>query len=383
MDAGPDRHQFVCDACGTTVDHGNGPGPGRCAECDGWMRPRDILAASLASEPPSDGESPGRLTRLDPTRIDPLGLGAGATPLVDCPSLGAGLGVDRVSVKDEGQNPTGSVAARGAGIAVHGLAPHVERVRHHATGHDAVAIAAAAARAGIGSTAFVPSRAPFTHKAMVNVHGGEMQVIQGTSADAADACRDATGSGHALSAFSTPYRAIGQATLLAEVMNAGSPDAIVCPVGTGLGFVSLTLAATSLAERGVEPPTVHGVQAAGCDPLVRALDRDASTIEAVEAPDTVVGDLAVAGPDDALLRAGERSEGTAVSVADDDILAASGRIAAGIGVGVGLAGAAAAAGADRLARSGNFAAEDHVVLVNPTAPTPDADVLRSHLMRAG
>lgn len=347
------------------------------------MRPRDILATTLASESPTDGESPGHLAGLDRSRSDPLGLGAGATPLVDCPSLATELDIERVAVKDEGQNPTGTVAARGAGVAVEAIADQVGRVRHPATGHDAVAIAAAAARAGLDSTAFVPARAPFAHKAMVNVHGGDMQVIQGSFEDAVGACGDATGSGHPVGAFATPYRAIGHATLLGELVESESPDAIVCPIGTGLGFVSLTLAAESLAERGVEPPVLHGVQPAGCDPLVRAVDRGADTIEAAEAPDTVVGTLAVPAPDDAVLRAARRSAGEVVSVPDDDILAAGGRIASGTGVGLGLAGAAAAAGADRLAESGAIAADEHVALLNPTAPTPEADVLRSHLMRAG
>jgi len=45
-------------------------------------------------------------------------LGEGWTPLVDAPRTAGRLGVKRVRVKDEGQNPTGSFKARGLCLAV-------------------------------------------------------------------------------------------------------------------------------------------------------------------------------------------------------------------------------------------------------------------------
>src|SRR5690606_2983662 len=41
-----------------------------------------------------------------------LTLGEGATPLLDSPRLAAALGVERLWIKDEGQNPTASFKAR-------------------------------------------------------------------------------------------------------------------------------------------------------------------------------------------------------------------------------------------------------------------------------
>src|SRR4051794_13964397 len=47
-----------------------------------------------------------------------LTLGEGFTPLLHVPRLAAELGVDKLWLKDEGQNPTGSFKARGLVMAV-------------------------------------------------------------------------------------------------------------------------------------------------------------------------------------------------------------------------------------------------------------------------
>src|SRR5262245_27785108 len=49
---------------------------------------------------------------------EPVTLGEGMTPLIHARHLGAELGLDRLFVKEEGQNPTGSFKARGISAAV-------------------------------------------------------------------------------------------------------------------------------------------------------------------------------------------------------------------------------------------------------------------------
>ena len=51
-------------------------------------------------------------------RARPVTLGEGMTPLVQTRRLGAHLGLDKLYVKDEGQNPTASFKARGLSVAV-------------------------------------------------------------------------------------------------------------------------------------------------------------------------------------------------------------------------------------------------------------------------
>src|SRR5262249_57412845 len=47
-----------------------------------------------------------------------VSLGEQTTPLLDCPRLGARIGVRRLWLKDESQLPTGSFKARGMAVAV-------------------------------------------------------------------------------------------------------------------------------------------------------------------------------------------------------------------------------------------------------------------------
>ena len=48
----------------------------------------------------------------------PVTLGEGMTPLIHARHLGAELGLERLFVKEEGQNPTNSFKARGISAAV-------------------------------------------------------------------------------------------------------------------------------------------------------------------------------------------------------------------------------------------------------------------------
>jgi threonine synthase len=48
-----------------------------------------------------------------------LTLGEGGTPLLRSRRIGPAIGLDRLLLKDETQNPTGSFKARGMAVAVH------------------------------------------------------------------------------------------------------------------------------------------------------------------------------------------------------------------------------------------------------------------------
>src|SRR6266436_1405517 len=77
----------------------------------GALRPTDLNA-----RPPSLW----RYRELLPLPLnrEPVTLGEGMTPLLPCPRLGAQLGLERLSIKDESQLPTGSFKSRGMTVAV-------------------------------------------------------------------------------------------------------------------------------------------------------------------------------------------------------------------------------------------------------------------------
>jgi len=398
MDAADGLHRG-CAACGWA---GETASP-RCPECGGQLAV-EYDAGGLQREAVTLGpgaESMWAASGLLPAlEGEPISMGEGATPLVECPRIASDLEAGIVHCKDEGQNPTGTIADRACSVVVSAVAAEgAADVALPTTGADGVAAAAYAARAGLDAHVFVPTRCSHTTKAMINVHGGDMTVVEGRLPDAeaafAAAVRDREADADAahwapIAPANAPLRTAGFATVLPELVAAGdgdAPDHVVVPTGHGEVLAGLLAAGRSLVELGVLDglPALHAVQPEGCAPIVQAAEEGVRAVTPWETPDTICGALEVPEPAAGAhaLAAVRESGGRAVSVDDEAILASACRLAAGEGLELGIAGGAAAAGAWELSEAGAFGAEDTVVLLNTGAGSLDSDVLRSHLMRAG
>ncbi|WP_436923897.1 pyridoxal-phosphate dependent enzyme [Halosimplex amylolyticum] len=397
MDTSTSLDGLACVDCGASHDPADAPR--HCPDCGGILRPTydheavDVTRESLADER-FDGVA--RFADLLPFPADSLvTLDEGTTPLIPCPDFADDLGVGAVYVKDEGANPTGVTEDRGAGLAVTAAREHgATKVALPTTGDAGQSVAAYAARAGIDSEAFVPTRSTFVAKAMTNVHGGDMSVVEGRYPDAVEAFEtamadDGNADWHSLAAFDSPYRHEGAKTLLFEVVEQldwDVPDAVVHPTGHGLGVVGSHLAADQLRETGLvdEAPALHVAQPEDCAPVVAADDAGDDDTEPWERPDTLVGSLEVPDPAGGALAldAVRDTGGWAVGASDDDALEAAERLNKE-GVEVSATGGVGAAAAQELAAGGHLDSDDVVVLVNPVAGNKENDVLRSHLMRKG
>ena len=262
------------------------------------------------------------------------------------------------------------------------------------TGDAGQSAAAYAARADLDSEAFVPTRSTFVAKAMTNVHGGDMSVVEGRYPDAVDAFEgamsdDDNADWHSLAPFDTPYRHEGAKTLLFEVLEQldwAVPDAVVHPTGHGLGVVGSHLATDQMQEAGLvdDAPALHVAQPEHCAPVVAADDAGDDNTEVWERPDTLIGALEVPDPAGGALAldAVRDTGGWAVGASDDDALEAAVQLNAE-GIEASATGGVGAAAARELAADGHLGSDDTVVLVNPVAGTKENDVLRSHLMRKG
>jgi threonine synthase len=342
---------------------------------------------------PTDPDSMWDYDVLLPVAADrAVSANEGATPLLDAAGLAADLGVASVHLKDEGRNPTGSVLDRGLSAAVTmAQAGEAELLALAAPGDAGQAAAAYAGRIETDLYAYLPSRAPFPNKAMVNVHGADMRVIGGRYPDALDALEsDLQRDWYSLGAFTTPYRHDAYRTLAYEVAGANdwtAPDAVVVAVGTGETLVGVARGFRDLHELGLTSrvPRCYAVQPEGCAPIVEAHDAGADGVTPVEHPDTICGELEIPDPAggspalDALADTG----GGAIAVADEDLLESAVALTQRLGTEVGATGGAAAAGAWALADRGDLAADDSVLVVNADAGVKTADVLRSHLMGQG
>lgn len=386
---------LVCTDCGERFDAETATHD--CLDCGGILDPSyDLDAVDISREDlesrPFDG-----LWRYEELLPFPRNAAAtmdeGTTPLVECPALADELGVARVVVKDEGRNPTGSFKDRGHALAVSAASQHgASDIALASAGNAGQSAAAYAARAGLDSHVFVPSRASFVNKAMINVHGGDMTVVGGRFADAAAACSDALESHewYSTNSFSTPYRHDGKKTMLYEIVEQLDwevPDRIVYPTGGGVGLVGMHKGAKEFRKLGLtdDIPAMYAAQSSGCAPVVEAWEDGEERHDAWETPDTICGGIEIPDPGASplILDALRESEGGAVATPDDDILDSAVTVAQHTGIEMGATCAAAASGAWKLADEGEFESDDIVVLLNTATANKEDDILRSHLMGKG
>ena len=387
---------LTCVDCGETFDAVETTH--RCPDCDGILDPEyDYDEIDLTREDLEDRpfESMWRYEELLPfPRSTAVSMDEGATQLVECPNLAEELGVGRVLLKDEGRNPTGTFKDRGQTAAVTAAAQHgATDVALNSAGNAGQSASAYAARAGLNSHVFLPSRAGFTNKAMVNVHGGDMTIVEGRIGDAGGAYADAMedhDDWYSVKTFVTPYRHEGKKTMLYEIVEQNDwevPDAIVYPTGGGVGLVGMHKGAEEFRDLGLidEVPSMYAAQSSGCAPIVEAWEAGEEVHEVWETPDTICGGIEIPDPGASplVLDALEESDGGAVATSDDDILDSAAAVAQQEGLEMGATCAAAASGAWELARRGEFDEDDTVVLLNTGAGNKDDDVLRSHLMSKG
>ncbi|WP_435069927.1 pyridoxal-phosphate dependent enzyme [Haloplanus sp. C73] len=375
-----------CTATGERYD------PGHVGRSDADAPLDPVYDLDAVDSLPTDPDSMWDYDALLPVPAErAVSAGEGATPLLDADELAADLGVEAVCLKDEGRNPTGSILDRGLSVAatmaqVHGA----DLLALAAPGDAGQSAAAYAGRMDADCYAYLPSRAPFPNKAMVNVHGADMRVIGGRYPDALDALEsDLQREWYSLQAFTTPYRHDGAKTLAYEVAAARdwtAPDAAVVAVGTGETLVGVARGFRDLVELGLTErmPRCYAVQPEGCAPVVDAHE-EGTAVSAVEYPDTICGELEIPDPPggEMALDAIESTGGDAVAVSDDDLLESAVALTQRLGTEVGAVGGAAAAGAWALAERDALSDDDTVLLLNADAGVKTADVLRSHLMGQG
>jgi threonine synthase len=334
-------------------------------------------------------DAPHSLWRYGPVLpiADSTDVGAGWSPLIAQPGLAADAAVDSLWIKDEGQNPTGSVHDRAMAMVV-GAAriAGAELCALAAAGAAAESAAAYCGLHGRRMYAFVPSRAPFSAKAMVNVHGAQMRVIGGRLDAAVTALDEQLQSPyHPVGAGRTPFHHDGLRTIAYEIIEQlpAPPTAIVVPVGSGALLMGLIRGLELLVDVGELPelPTICAVQPSGCAPIATAV-RAGRELEPWATPDTIVGELE--DPDPILgavaTTALDRIGGTACLVGDDDALEASVTAAQEAVLPLSPAGGAALAAVSMLSNEGDLGPDDRVVVINPTAAAKTPDLLRCHLM---
>ena len=308
-----------------------------------------------------------------------VSLGEGWTPLLSAPRLGAQLGLrGGLYVKDESQNPTQSFKARGMAAAVSmALELGARKLAVPSAGNAAGALAAYAARAGLEAHIFMPKDTPRANVIECEQTGAHVTLMDGliTDCGAEVAKRKETEGWFDVSTLKEPYRVEGKKTLgyeLAEQLSWQLPDVVIYPTGGGTGLIGMWKAFDEMESMGwidEKRPRMVTVQAAGCAPIVRAFSEGKRSADEFPNAATVASGLRVprAIGDFLILDALRASHGTAVSVTDEELIAATSEIGAATGLFVAPEGAACLPALKKLVATGEVGADEQVVLFNTGA----------------
>jgi len=305
---------------------------------------------------------------------DAISLGEGWTPLLRAPRLARAVGLRRLAVKDEGRNPSGTFKDRGAAVAVSRYAElGVKTVAHNSSGNAGGSWSLYAARAGMTCVNILPTDAQPASRQhcrasaqptflLENWHDGGRLV--------AEACEK--NGWLNICTLREPYRLEGKKTIgfeIAEQLGWRMPDAIVYPMGGGLGAIAIYKGLEELLELGwIEGklPRLYITQYAGCAPLVKAWDEGRSECEPWGRIDIPPGGLKSPNPPGgrAVLELISKHGGGAVAVTSEDALTAVDEMTREEGVFPCPESATTLSGLRIAVARGWIGAEDEVVLVS-------------------
>jgi threonine synthase len=353
----------------------------------------DLAKAKTAFDPSSLSRRVSSLWRyreLLPLQDDAnlVSLGEGFTPLLPAQNLGGELGLRRLWIKDEGQNPTGSFKDRGLSMAISRAKElGVKKAAIPSAGNAGGSFAAYAARAGIEAHVFMPRDTPQANQIEVEQYGAKLTLIDGLINDCGRIVgeKKTTEGWFDVSTLKEPYRVEGKKTMgyeIAEQLNWRLPDVIIYPTGGGTGLIGMWKAFAELEELGWiggARPRMVSVQARGCAPIVKALEENKPTAEPWQNARTVASGLRVpqAVADFLILESIRASRGTALSVGDDEMLAEIPLVGKSEGIFFCPEGAACVAALRHLVASGWIQSGDEVLIFNTASGLKYLDVIKS------
>jgi threonine synthase len=358
-----------------------------CPQCGGNLDIRydyQAVATQIGDHFP-DGVDLFRFSALLPLQqLRPdFPLKVGGTPLYHARRLGERAGLSSLYLKDDTLNPSASLKDRASAIAI-GRAMDIgaKVISIASTGNAGSSLACLAAACGLKAVVFVPAAAPPAKLTQMLAFGAQVLAVRGNYDDAYDLCLTASNEFGWFNR-STGYNAFtreGKKTCSYEIwqdLGRQVPDRVVVPTGDGNIISAIWKGWCDLYEVGLidRLPKIDCVQSVSSPAISQAIrgirkagrtDVDWSTLEIQPVNASTVADsIAVDQPRDGLaaVKAVIASGGEAVTVADEEILAAISEMARLSGVFPEPAAAAPWAGIKQMAGTGQIDADEHVVCV--------------------
>jgi len=315
-----------------------------------------------------------------------VSLGEGGTSLHRSIRLAESLGLKRLHVKNEGENPTGSFKDRGMTVGVSkAVEIGAEKVVCASTGNTSASLAAYAAKAGLECIVLIPSQKVALGKlAQAVIYGARVLQIEGGFDDALRAVVELAQSKTSFYLLNSinPYRLEGQKTLAYEVwdqLGGRVPDTIIVPVGNAGNISAIWKGFQELNQLGLisNLPKMIGIQAEGASPIAEAFRRGLSKIDPSPNPETVATAIRIGSPASwkKALNAVRGSKGLMETVSDREILEAQKLLARLEGIFVEPASASSIAGLKKLVEVESVSREEEVVCVTTGHGLKDPEVV--------
>jgi threonine synthase len=353
---------------------------------------RDLLGlfdARRASRNPLDRSGVWRFRELilPGAAREVVTRGEGNTWLYDAPTIAERVGLERLQLKHEGENPTASFKDRGMTVAI-SVARRLglNRVACASTGNTSASMAGYAALAGMEALVFVPDgEIAYGKLSQALAYGGRTLQLAGDFDDAMRLVEQVCASeGIYLVNSINPFRIEGQKAIgfeLLQDLDWEVPDWIVLPGGnlgnnTAIAKGLIELKSMGLIDR---LPRIAVIQAAGANPLYTAWSTG-EPIQAVKAQ-TLASAIKIGDPVSwrKSLRGLAATNGVVTQVTDQQILDAKAWVDAA-GIGAEPASCATVAGVKRLVEEGVISSSDRVcgILTGHMLKDPDT-VVNYHL----
>jgi threonine synthase len=347
-----------------------------CDRCLGPLEPTyDYSAISLTrDEIERRPKNLWRYRELLPITGEPrTGFHSGFTPLVRCSRLAERLGVRELYIKDDSVNhPTLSYKDRVVSVAAtRAVELGFEVLACASTGNLANSVSAHAARLGLECCVFIPDNLEAGKLLGSAIFGPTILAIAGNYDDVNRLCTqvaDRYGWGF-VNINLRSYYAEGAKTMgfeIVEQLGWRYPDHLVSPVAGGTLLPRIARGLRELKQIGLvsgELPKIHAAQAAGCAPVVNALESGAEHPDLVK-PNTIAKSIAIGNPADGyqVLQTVRATGGSGSAVSDEHIVEAIRLLAETEGIFTEPAGGTTLGGTIDLIRRGLIGRDQSVVV---------------------
>ncbi len=291
---------------------------------------REVTTETIARGPASLWRYAPLLPVANPQQA--ISLNEGWTPLMQAPRIAHKLGMKKLVIKDEGRNPSGTFKDRGASVAISRYVElGVKTVAHNSSGNAGGSWSLYAARAGITCVNILPTDAQPASLQHCRASGQPVFLLENWHDGGrlvAEACEK--NGWLNICTLREPYRLEGKKTMgleIAEQLGWRMPEAVVYPMGGGLGAIAIFKAFEELLQLGWitgKLPRLYITQYEGCAPLVKAWDEGRDECTPWGKIDIPPGGLKSPNPPGgrAVLELIRKHGGGAIAVTADEALAA-------------------------------------------------------------